>query len=292
MASQRSVMRAIWAEFGPDRDKVVAEYAAAERRGEASRKSGTDALSPEEYARRLLYNGESVGWLTTDGSRVRASSHKSNDLADGSAALETLVRKAGYPSLLHAVAEHTIFLHPATVAQTQGKPILPVVRSGFRLKRGSIISVDGRKVWADDNGPPTQVFLWSAQQRKGPDLQFNHIWARSQDWRCYTALWNLCVTPAFLAKTTDTTAEVKAALMWRSFELFGQLPADEHLPQKPEGFDELQWAAHPPAIDDLETVLRARIHRAPKSSVAQCVRALGWVFSDFAPESAGDRTEG
>ena len=61
--SQRDVMRRIWAEFGPDEDRVVREYAAAERRGDAQRKSNSYGLGEESYARRLLNDGLKKGWL-------------------------------------------------------------------------------------------------------------------------------------------------------------------------------------------------------------------------------------
>jgi hypothetical protein len=55
----------------------------------------------------------------------------------------------------------------------------------------------------DDNASPTDAFLWSAGIAKGPDVQFNNLWSLSRDPDSYTALWNICATPAFLAKTTD-----------------------------------------------------------------------------------------
>ena len=61
---------------------------------------------------------------------------------------------------------------------------------------------------------------------KGRDVQVNHVWADAKNRDTYTALWNLCVTPAFLAKTTDGSnhPEVIEALKYRSVELFGHVP--------------------------------------------------------------------
>lgn len=61
--SQRDVMRRVWARFGPSEERVVAAYAAEERAGTAPRASNTRGESPEEYARRLLYDGFAKGWL-------------------------------------------------------------------------------------------------------------------------------------------------------------------------------------------------------------------------------------
>lgn len=61
--SQRDVMRAIFHVHGHDADRVVREYAAAERRGEVARKSNQADISAEDYARALLNDGERKGWL-------------------------------------------------------------------------------------------------------------------------------------------------------------------------------------------------------------------------------------
>ena len=52
----------------------------------------------------------------TLGARGRAQ------IANGVTALDQMFLAAGYPSITAAVAAHTVFLHPATVAQTHGSP--------------------------------------------------------------------------------------------------------------------------------------------------------------------------
>jgi hypothetical protein len=61
--SQRDVMRELNRRFGGDQDKVVAAYAAAERRGDVQRASNVRDIDPEEYARRLYADGVAKGWL-------------------------------------------------------------------------------------------------------------------------------------------------------------------------------------------------------------------------------------
>jgi hypothetical protein len=58
-------MRRIYAQYGRDEERVIREYAAAERRGEVARKSNAYDVLPEEYARRLLADGLAKGWLPT-----------------------------------------------------------------------------------------------------------------------------------------------------------------------------------------------------------------------------------
>jgi hypothetical protein len=62
-ANQRDIMRDLNRRFGGDDDKVVAAYAAAERRGEVRRASNVHGMTPEEYARRLYADGVAKGWI-------------------------------------------------------------------------------------------------------------------------------------------------------------------------------------------------------------------------------------
>jgi len=56
-------MRELVSRFGMDEDRVVREYADAERRGEVLRKSNDYHTSPEFYARALWNDGMRKGWL-------------------------------------------------------------------------------------------------------------------------------------------------------------------------------------------------------------------------------------
>lgn len=61
--NQRDMMRSIFARYRGNRGRVVAEYAAAEGRGEVARKSNTTEMTAEEYANALLSDGLRKGWL-------------------------------------------------------------------------------------------------------------------------------------------------------------------------------------------------------------------------------------
>ena len=206
-------------------------------------------------------------------------------ILDGVARLDEIVRQAGYGSTVAAVAAHTVFLHPETVAQTKGQALFPIVRDPAR--RGQIGKLeDGSVVMYDDNTTPTQSFLWAARRIKGPDVQYNHLWGDPRNPRTYTALWNLAVTPAFLAKTTDGSnhPEVLAALRYRAYELFGFYPDGEECPPAPPGYHELSWASPPEPVLDLEAILRGRLASAPKSRPATAARRLGWLYSGWQPD--------
>jgi hypothetical protein len=61
--SQRDIMRALYARYAGDHDRLVREYAEAERSGEVRRKSNKSGHDPEGYARALLADGLKKGWL-------------------------------------------------------------------------------------------------------------------------------------------------------------------------------------------------------------------------------------
>ena len=75
----------------------------------------------------------------------------------------------------------------------------------------------------------------------------------SQDYLSYTALWNICAIPEFLAALSDKDADVRAPLRYRSFDLYGVFPPDAVQPEKPPSYAELRWRQpHPVAVKNLE----------------------------------------
>lgn len=202
-----------------------------------------------------------------------------DQLLDGAGALDRFVERAGYSSVEAAVAEHAVFLHPDTVAQSEGDAVFPVVRD-MRHRGEFGVLADGRRVMFCDNTTAKDAYLWAADMVVGPDIQFNHVWSNSRDPDAFTALWNICCTPAFLAKTTDTRAGVSDVLRFRAFDLFGYHPADEEPPDEPAGYRDLVWAEMPPAAPDLEKQLRRRLAAGPKRRASVAARQIGWLYSD------------
>ena len=198
---------------------------------------------------------------------------------DGRLALEEFAKRAGWPSLLAAFAEHKVFLHSDTVKQAGVDPIFPVIRDPTR--RGQIVDVPGAgRMLLDDNTSLTKAFLWAADREKGPDVQFNHVWRQSDDVPYYTALWNLCCTPAFLAKACDTHPVITEALRYRAEHLYGHRPQGVAPARKPDAYEELNWAPSPPQLSDLQAAFRARLNAAPMARPAIAAREIGWRFSN------------
>jgi len=91
----------------------------------------------------------------------------------------------------------------------------------------------------------------------------------------YTALWNLCCTPAFLVKTSGTHADVVALFRYRACDPYGVCPDGVDEPREPASYDQLSWMPHPPALDGLEGTMRERMASAPRRPATQAARAIG-----------------
>jgi hypothetical protein len=164
-----------------------------------------------------------------------------------------------------------------TVRQTGGKALFPTIRDQKHV--GNYKVHDGQQVLLDDNKSPTDAFLWSNNMTKrGPDTQFNHLYAVSQDVNAYTALPNICMTPAFIAKLTDTGKEIGHLLKYRSFQLYGWVPGGNEPPSKPKDYEVLEWAAPLPAVTDLRAAILRAMSTKPKDRTVIAVQKLGWLF--------------
>jgi hypothetical protein len=107
------------------------------------------------------------------------------------------------------------------------------------------------------------------------NVQFNHIYNDSQNPQTYTCLANLCVTPAFLAKLTDTNSEVRELLQYRAWQLYGWHPASVIEPKKPGGYDGLVWAPCLPPVADVRGAFNARARKRSKSRTTMFSNTLG-----------------
>lgn len=205
---------------------------------------------------------------------------------DGRSAFEALIELSRYGSVAQAVASLTLFSHPVTVHQADGKAIFRSIRDQRRV--GERAEIDGCPVLLDDNKSPTDAFLWAnGLSRRGRDVQFNHVYAASRDPDSYTSLANICMTPAFIAKLTDTSAAVRALLRFRSFQLYGWTPKDIEPPARPDEYESLEWAAPLPAVPDLRATIERAMATKPKDRTVKAASELGWLFG--APDSPQQR---
>ena len=196
------------------------------------------------------------------------------DFTSGREVLRSLLA-AAYGSPAQAVASLALFSHPDTVAQTEYKAAVPVIR-GEIADRGKIGERHGRQVGFDDNTAPTNVFDWINGRTVRPDdIQYNHVYDDSKNPDTYTCLANLCVTPSFLAKRTDHDPEIRALLRYRVWDIYHWHPAHEPEPVKPAGYENLVWAPFLPAVANVKAVFSARTARCGGSRTAKFITVLG-----------------
>lgn len=201
--------------------------------------------------------------------------------------LRRLLAEAGYRHPTDAIAAHSLYLHPDTVAQAGRKAVLPTVRSSAR--RGRIdLTTDGRRIMLDDQRASTWLFLRAAGVPHSGELRVRHAWTDAENPDLHTALWNLHAVPSMLLDALvgaewDRTAQV---LRYRAWELYGRRPKGEAKPVRPKGYKRLHFAAPLPPVTDLECRLRAALQSSSRTLVAAAVRQLGWCFSDFHPDPA------
>ncbi|WP_052517584.1 hypothetical protein [Archangium violaceum] len=196
---------------------------------------------------------------------------------DGRSALEAVIASSQYRTVAQAIASLSLFSHPQTVHQTGGKAIFPAIRNRRRV--GQIDEHEGRRVLLDDNQSPTEAFLWAnGLNRRGRDTQFNHVYDISLDADAYTALPNICMTPAFIAKLTDTNEQVCRLLRYRSYHLYQWVPSGHIPPERPEEYEALEWAAPLPPVEDVRSMLINAMASKPKNRTVRAARELGWLF--------------
>lgn len=201
---------------------------------------------------------------------------------DGLSSFRAIIEGSQYATMTQAIASLTLFTHPDTARQTGGRAIFFAIRDPRRV--GEIAEVGGRRVALDDNRSATNAFLWANRlPRRGRDTQFNHVYASSGDVDAYTALPNICMTPAFLAKLTDTSPDIRNLLRFRSFDLYGWHPAGEPAPQRPDGYDSLEWAPPLAPVPDVRRAIEEAMARKPKDRTVRSAKELGWLFDQRQP---------
>ena len=208
------------------------------------------------------------------------------DKFNGLLQLEYIIKQSSYKSLEKAVASLVIFTHPDTVAQTGTRNIFMTIRN--MSERGKDCIHNGITATQDDNKSPTDAFIWahSMTNRDYKHVQFNHIWAKSDDVNSYTNLANICVLPAFLSKLSDSHANIKCLLQYRAFCLYQWKPKSTITPEKPEGYDLLHWSDTMPVVENIETVYRNVMGTERTDRTIASARRLGWVFSDYKPDGS------
>jgi hypothetical protein len=205
---------------------------------------------------------------------------------DGKAALEALAATSEYGTLLQAAASLTLFSDPEAVRETAGMNLFPVIRGSQKGEHR--IASNGQPVMLDDNQTPAAVFIW-ANRLWDPiacDAQFNHLIQSAKDVRLYTSLANICVTPAFLSRATDskTCREIQQVLRYRARMLYGECCVCAST-EEPPGYRALEWApARNYEPGTIEKQFRDAMKTRPRLRATRAAREIGWYFSGFQPD--------
>jgi hypothetical protein len=129
--SQRQMMRELHRRYGDDAERIIREYAAAERRGEVPRRSDSHGLTAEQYARALWSDGMRKGWLvsTDDRSRSMMPAARFDRIADKDDA------RPAEPAIVVPEQPHSVAL--ATTEQFPVERIRAAVAAGHLVLRSA-----------------------------------------------------------------------------------------------------------------------------------------------------------
>ncbi|ABY28888.1 hypothetical protein ASF55_17465 [Methylobacterium sp. Leaf119] len=206
---------------------------------------------------------------------------------DGRRVLVQLIGVSAWRSLDQALASLTVFAHPDAVEAVGARAVFRTIRGG---PKGTILG----DVMLDDNASPATAFEWATGLKRGADLQCNHLYRDARDPASYSDLRNICYTPSFIAKLTDSQREVvpdehlSHLLRYRAFELYGYTGSRSSLaPPKPSGYDNLIWPdpiGGGATVEGVTAIFRRKMARRPKDRLAKAARLVGWTFSDYLPD--------
>lgn len=197
---------------------------------------------------------------------------------DGNKILTEILEKSEFCSKEQAVASLTYFSHPDTIRFLNNKNIFKIVRSPS--KRGQITN----EYMYDDNHCVHDIFCWTNRldRKKFKDVQYNHIYSAPKDIVKYTSLSNIVLTPAFLAKLTDTDKKIKDLLKYRAFHIYNYNPDNLNF-VKPDNYDNLIWRDYLPKQENIIEVFENKLQTNKRNRAIISVRHFGWVFNDFNP---------
>ena len=195
---------------------------------------------------------------------------------DGNKILTEILEKSEYGSKEQAIASLSYFTHPDTIHVLNNRNIFKIVRNP--AKRGEMTT----ESMFDDNRCAHDIFCWAnnLQRKSFKDVQFNHIYSDPKSIEKYTCLSNIILTPAFLAKLTDTDRGVISLLEYRAFEIYGYNP-DNKAFVKPDNYDKIKWREFLPKQESVLNNFENKIKTCQKNRAVMSIKHFGWVFNDF-----------
>jgi hypothetical protein len=169
--------------------------------------------------------------------------------------LESVQRQDIHLSLL--VADTGLWANPEfhhrLVRDTGSAAMFPKVRRA-RIGQGEVRGQIVEGVRFDDNSYANVAIKRATGLGKSAEgFEACHIWPLTcYDERCHTAIANIVLLPRALAGLSDHAVEIRTALQYRAFELYGWFPDGEQQPQKPE-FYPTKWREPQPDTIKIRT---------------------------------------
>ncbi|MFM7468853.1 MAG: hypothetical protein ACKO37_05090 [Vampirovibrionales bacterium] len=211
---------------------------------------------------------------------------------DGLLVLEHCLKNE-YVSIAHVIAEFTAFTHPDTVKGVfECRNVFQTIRAkdnkGNKSDKSRETYSDCNTWMYDDNSSPRDAFLYAngLKRKLHEDVQFNHLYQLSDSIDDYTNLANIVMTPAFIAKLTDTHSETKELLQYRAYELYGYDPEGKiHAKKPPKDYDNLPWAEPLKKYENVEAFMRKKIFTKKGNRLSRCIEKYGWFFEPKASNS-------
>lgn len=160
--------------------------------------------------------------------------------------------------------------HPQTVSTFSG-PVFPSIRN--HKKRGTLDPENN--LLFDSNRTPRWALFWShgigaAAHPKGWTIA--HVWTCSQDPKAYTNLANLVLMPECFGSLSDKDGPMGCFLRYHAYSVYGWKPDGFQRPEKPEGFDDIDWQYFEP-IENAESFVHSRL-MSLKNVNAKILRSL------------------
>jgi hypothetical protein len=197
---------------------------------------------------------------------------------NGNKILTELLEKSEYGSKEQAIASLTYFTNPETIKDLNNSHIFKIIRNP--AKRGEMTD----EYMFDNNFCVQDIFRWvnKLNKKELKDVQFNHIYSDRKSIEKYTCLSNIVLTPAFLAKLTDTDNDIKYLLKYRAYEIYNYNPEKIDF-VKPINYDKIEWKDYRPIIVNLKEHMKHIAEKNKKNKAILSINKFGWFFNNFEP---------
>lgn len=169
------------------------------------------------------------------------------------------------PALAVMVAKTSWLPHPETV-KAIGQAVFPTVR-GERMQ--PFVKDDEIIGMYDDNATPEWALFWShgLKNKREKGWTLGHVWAESKDIGAFTHPANLILVHEPFAGLTDKNGPLTAFLKYHAWKVYGWKPEIAEEPDKPKGYDKIQWRYLSKIENPLDSIKHEFLRRNNKRTI-------------------------